>query len=203
MRAAFRAEVKLSTRATALAGGALAIVAFPAWAIFDHLVDPAHAAEFTTLRLVLELPLIGLWLTLFTDLGRRHPEVVMLLMLLLVQGAIAFMTARVSNAYASYSLGMSLAIYASSFLLIWAWQYTAALIALTWAALSVAISTAPAPLEQSELATIGFYLGTASLVAFVGQFHRQMTAWQEFVSRQRARARAEAQPRSGRAARAP
>jgi diguanylate cyclase (GGDEF)-like protein len=185
MRAAFRAEVKVSTRATALAGGALAIVAFPAWAIFDHLVDPAHASQFTTVRLVLEAPLLLLWLTLFTERGRRHPEVVMLLMLAIVQGAIAFMTARVSDAYAAYSLGMSLAIYASSFLLIWAWQYTAALIALTWAALAVAVATAPTPLEQSELATIGFYLGTASLVAFVGQFHRQMTAWQEFVSRER------------------
>jgi diguanylate cyclase (GGDEF)-like protein len=185
LRAAFRAEVRLSTRATALAGGAIAIVAFPLWAIFDHLVDPAHASEFTTLRLVLEAPLIALWLTLFTERGRRHPELVMLLMLGIVQGAIAFMTARVYDAYAPYSLGMSLAIYASSFLLIWAWQYTAALIGLTWAALAVAFATGPAPPEQSQLATIGFYLATASLVAFVGQFHRQMTAWQEFVSRDR------------------
>ena len=33
------------------------------------------------------------------------------------------------------------------------------------------------------LATITFYLGTASLIAFVGQLHRHMTAWQEFRSR--------------------
>lgn len=60
-RAAFDAEVKRSTRATAVAAGLLAIVAFPAWAIFDRLVDPSHSAEFTVIRLALELPLIVLW----------------------------------------------------------------------------------------------------------------------------------------------
>jgi len=182
-RERFRAEVKRHTRATAVAGGLIAIVAFPAWACFDHLVDPAHGAEFTRIRLLLELPLVGLWLSLFTRPGRRNPELVMLVFVGLIQVAIAFMTARVEDAYAPYALGLSLAIYASSFLLIWRWQYTAALIGLTWAALAVAIGTAPQALEASEVATIGFYLGTASLVAFVGQMHRQRTAWQEFSSR--------------------
>ncbi|MEA2332432.1 MAG: hypothetical protein QOK00_1135 [Thermoleophilaceae bacterium] len=183
LRGAFRAEVKGSTRTTAATAGLIAIVAFPAWGVFDHLVDPAHGAEFTTLRLVLEPPLIVLWLTLFTGWGRRHPELVMLMFIALIQGSIAFMTVRVDDAYAPYALGMSLAIYASSYLLIWAWQYTAALIALTWMALAAALVTAPEALDGAALATIGFYLGTASLVAFVGQFHRQVTAWQEFRSR--------------------
>ena len=195
LRAAFRAEVKRATRSTAVAGGLIAIVAFPVWAGFDHLVDPAHGAEFTTIRLLLELPLVLLWLSLFTDPGRRHPEVVMLLFMGLIQVAIAFMTSRVESAYAPYALGLSLAIYASSFLLIWPWQYTAALIGLTWAALAVAIATAPHALDASAIATIGFYLGTASLVAFVGQLHRQMTAWQEFRSRVELEAGAGAQPR--------
>jgi len=166
-----------------VAGGVIAIVAFPVWGGFDHLVDPAHGAEFTTIRLLLELPLIALWLSLFTDSGRRHPELVMLLFMGLIQGAIAFMTSRVEDAYAPYALGISLAIYASAFLLIWPWQYTATLIALTWVALAVAIGTAPHAPDASEIATIAFYLGTASLLAFVGQLHRQMTAWQEFRSR--------------------
>jgi diguanylate cyclase (GGDEF)-like protein len=183
LREAFRAEVKRATRATAVAGGLIAIVAFPLWAGFDHLVDPAHGAEFTRIRLLLELPLVGLWLSLFTGPGRRNPELVMLVFMGLIQVAIAFMTARVEEAYAPYALGLSLAIYASSFLLIWRWQYTAALIGLTWAALAVALVTAPNAVGASEIATIGFYLGTASLVAFVGQLHRQMIAWQEFCSR--------------------
>jgi diguanylate cyclase (GGDEF)-like protein len=107
----------------------------------------------------------------------------MLLFMGMIQFAIGFMTVRVESAYAPYALGMSLAIYASAFLLIWRWQYTAALIGLTWAALGLAIATAPHGLSASAVATIGFYLGTASLLAFVGQLHRQMTAWQEFRSR--------------------
>jgi len=183
LRTAFRAEVKRATRRTALAGGLIAIVAFPAWAGFDHLVDPAHGAEFTTIRLLLELPLVALWLSLFTNIGRRHPEVVMVLILGLAQCAIAFMTSRVAEAHAPYALGLSLAIYASAFLMIWPWAYTAALIGVTWLALAGAIATAPDPLPGSAFATIGFYLGTASMVAFVGQVHREMTAWQEFRSR--------------------
>jgi diguanylate cyclase (GGDEF)-like protein len=183
LRAAFGAEVKRATRSTAVAGGMLAIVAFPMWSAFDYIVDPAHGAEFTLLRLTVELPLVALWLSLFTAWGRRHPELVMLLFMALIQAAIAFMTSRVEDAYAPYALGMSLAIYASCFLLIWPWQYTAALIGLTWASLAAAIATAPNALDASALATIGFYLGTASLVAFVGQLHWQMTAWHEFRGR--------------------
>ena len=183
LRAAFRAEVRHATRTTAVAGGVIAIIAFPSWAIFDHLVDPSHGVEFATLRFALELPLILLWLTLFTRAGRDHPEVVMLLMVAAIQGVIAYMTTHVVDAYAPYALGLSLGIYASSFLLIWPWQYTAALIGLTWTAVLVGIATAPPTLDAAAVATIGFYLVTASLVAFVGQFHRQLTAWQEFRNR--------------------
>src|SRR4051794_11936763 len=173
LRADFRAEVRQATRTTALAGGVIAIIAFPSWAIFDHLVDPSHGVQFATLRFALEVPLILLWLTLFTRVGRRYPEAVMLLMLALVQGVIAYMTTHVVDAYAPYALGMSLGIYASSFLLIWPWQYTAALIGLSWAALLASIATAPPTLDAAAIATIGFYLGTASEVAFVGQLHRR------------------------------
>ena len=60
----------------------------------------------------------------------------MLLSMGVIQVAIAYMIARVDDAYAPYALGMSLAIYTSAFLLIWAWQYTAALIGITWVALA-------------------------------------------------------------------
>ncbi len=183
LRAAFRAEVRRATRTTAIAGGVIAIVAFPLWAIFDHVVDPTHGSEFAQLRFMLELPLVVLWLSLFTGSGRRHPEVVMLLMVGFIQVAIGYMTTHVVDAYASYALGMSIAVYASSFLLIWPWQYTAALIAITWAALLAGIATAPPTLDAAGVATIVFYLGTASLIAFVGQLHRQSTAWHEFRNR--------------------
>jgi diguanylate cyclase (GGDEF)-like protein len=183
LRAAFRSEVRSATRTTAIAGGVIAIIAFPSWAIFDHLVDPSHGVQYANLRFGLELPLISLWLTLFTRVGRRHPEILMLLMLGLIQAVIAYMTTHVVDAYAPYALGLSLGIYASSYLLIWPWQYTAALIGLTWAAVLAGIATAPPTLDAAGIATIGFYLVTASLVSFVGQLHRQLTAWREFRNR--------------------
>jgi diguanylate cyclase (GGDEF)-like protein len=183
LRPAFRAEVKRRTRSTALAGGLIAVVGMPSWAVFDHLVAPDQAGTFTAIRLLLELPLLALWLSLFTRFGKRHPELVMIAILVLIQGAIAYMISRVSSEYAPYTLGMSLAIYASSFLLVVPWPYTAALILLSWASLAVAIATAPTPLDGPALATICFYLGTASVVAFVGQIHREVSAWREFTSR--------------------
>ena len=158
LRAAFRAEVRHATRTTAVAGGVIAIIAFPSWAIFDHLVDPSHGVEFATLRFALELPLILLWLALHAP-GRDHPEVVMLLMLAVIQGVIAYMTTHVVDAYAPYALGLSLGIYASSFLLIWPWQYTAALIGLTWTAVADRGWRRPRrPWMPPPFATIGFYL---------------------------------------------
>lgn len=84
LRSAFRAEVKGSTRATAVTGSLIAIIALPAWAGFDHLVDPENAAEFTRLRLLSEVALVLLWLSLFTERGRRHPELVMLLFMAII-----------------------------------------------------------------------------------------------------------------------
>jgi diguanylate cyclase (GGDEF)-like protein len=183
LRSAFRAEVKRSTQATAVAAGLIAIIAMPAWAGFDHFVDPEHAANFTAVRLALEVPLICLWLSLFTEFGRRRPELIMLLFLTLIQASVAYMLGRVDEAYAPYSLGMSLAIYGSAFLLIWPWQYTAALIGSTWLAVLAGIALAPDPLPASAVATIAYYLGTASLVGFLGQFFRQASAWAEFRNR--------------------
>jgi diguanylate cyclase (GGDEF)-like protein len=183
LRTAFRAEVKRSTQATAVAAGLIAIIGIPAWAGFDLLVDPDHANQFIAVRLAIEVPLIALWLSLFTGLGRRRPELIMLAILLLVEGSIAYMLAVVDEAYAPYSLGISLAIYGSAFLLIWPWRYTATLIALTWAAVAAAVVLAPDPLSGTAVATIAYYLGTASLIGFLGQFFRQTNAWNEFRNR--------------------
>ena len=93
------------------------------------------------------------------------------------------MISRLEAAYAPYTLGLSLAIYGSAFLLIWPWQYTAALIGLTWLAVGVAIAAAPEPLSQGAIATVAYYLVTASLVGFVGQYVRQAIAFKEFSGR--------------------
>jgi diguanylate cyclase (GGDEF)-like protein len=46
-----------------------------------------------------------------------------------------------------------------------------------------ALVFAPDPLPASAVATIAYYLGTASLVGFLGQFFRQASAWAEFRNR--------------------
>ena len=184
LRGAFREEVRRSTHATAVAGGLMAIIAMPAWAGFDHLVDPQHADTFTAIRLGLELPLIALWLSLFTGFGRRHPELIMLIFLTLIEASIAFMLSRVEEAYAPYSLGISLAIYASAFLLIWPWQYTAALVGLTWLAVAIAIVGAadplsrrrpwrPSPTTSARPRSSGSSVSTSA----------QASAWQQFRDR--------------------
>ena len=184
LREAFRAEVKRATRATAVAGGLIAILAFPLWAVFDHLVDPAHGAEFTRIRLLFELPLVGLWLSLFTGPGRRNPEIVMLA----VRGADPGGDRVHDRARGGGVCALRAGLVAGDLR-----QLVPADLALAvhggvdradlgrrWPSRS---ARRREPLDASALATIGFYLGTASLVAFVGQLHRQMTAWQEFCSR--------------------
>jgi diguanylate cyclase (GGDEF)-like protein len=176
----FRAEVKASTRTTGLVAGAVAVVAFPAWIGFDQVLDPAHAGTFATYRLiglvVILASLAGFW----TPWGRRHPELLVLLMITSVQTAIAFMIPRVGDQHAAYALGMSVAIYAAAFLLVWPPRYTAAAVATTWTALVCALVTYPGSVDHAALTSTGFYLGTASAVAFAGQMLRERSARREF-----------------------
>ena len=56
---------------------------------------PDQAGTFTAIRLALVVPLVALWLSLFTRFGKRNPELVMVALLFLIQGAIAYMISRV------------------------------------------------------------------------------------------------------------
>jgi len=179
----FRREVKEKTWTTARYTGLIAVVAFPAWAGFDYLVEPDNAADFALMRLALDVPMILLVAALFSPLGKRYPELLMLGILALVEIGIAVMISRVEEQFAAYALGMSLALYASAFVLVWSWRYTAALIAVCFAALAVAIATAPDPLAGSSIATVAFYVGTASILALVAQLVKGRLAWSEFESR--------------------
>ncbi|MGI8750000.1 MAG: diguanylate cyclase [Thermoleophilaceae bacterium] len=167
----FRAEVKTSTRATGIVGGAVAIVAMPAWIGFDYVVEPEHAGTFALFRLLALVPIATCLGALFTGFGRRRPEVLVLAIVAAVQITIAFMIPRVETQYAAYALGISLAIYATAFLLVWPPRYTAAAIGITWSALGLALLTAPAPFNSTGVATVAFYLATASVIAYFGQAH--------------------------------
>lgn len=179
----FQAEVKSSTRATGAVAGIVAVVGLPAWIGFDHIVEPALAGTFTVFRLVALVPMLACLGALFTPFGRRRPELLVLAILSAVEIAIAFMIPRVETQHAAYALGMSLAIYASAFLLIWPPWYTAASIGITWSALGVAMLTAPGPLDSVGMTTTAFYLATASVVAYFGQAHRERVARREFDAR--------------------
>jgi diguanylate cyclase (GGDEF)-like protein len=183
LRARFREEVKQKTRSTGISAGLIAVIAFPAWAGFDYLIEPANAADFTLVRLAFDIPIALLLVALISPLGKRHPEQLMLGIVALIEVAIAFMISRVDEHFAAYALGMSLAIYASAFLLIWPWRYTLALIGISIASLTAAIATAPEPLAGSSIATLAFYIGTASVLALVAQIHRGRLAWSEFEGR--------------------
>lgn len=179
----FRAEVRAATRATGIAAGFVAVVGLPAWIGFDYAVDASDAGTFTVFRLIALVPMLACLAALFTGIGRRRPELLVLIILAAVEIAIAFMIPRLDGQYAAYALGMSLAIYATAFLLIWPPRYTAAAIGITWAALAVALLTAPAPLDRAGIVTVVFYLVTASAIAYFGQSHRERVARREFDAR--------------------
>ena len=179
-RARFNSEVKRATRQTGLSAGAVATFGFPAWALFDYLVEPDAASDFLWLRLGMTIPLALTWLGLaVTPQGRTHPELFLLAMMALVDLGIALMIPGLESHYAAYALGMSLTIYAGAFLLIWSPRYMAAVIGLNFGLLAIVLLLSD-PIGTDALATIAFYLGTASVLSFLGQYHRQATAWREF-----------------------
>lgn len=180
VKARFERRVKVATRSTGLSGGAIAAIGFPAWGLFDYLVEPSNAGEFFWLRVIFAVPIALLWLGLRSSRkGHTHPELFMLGILSIVDLGIALMIAQVEAHYAAYALGMSLTIYAGAFLLIWAPRYMAAVIGINLGTL-VVVLLATDPVATDAIATILFYVITASVLSFVGQQHRHSTAWREF-----------------------
>ncbi|HYH60501.1 MAG TPA: GGDEF domain-containing protein, partial [Solirubrobacterales bacterium] len=182
-RARFRSEVKRATRTTGISAGAVAAIGYPAWTLFDYLVEPSSAGDMLWLRLGLAVPVLLIWLGLvFAPQGRTHPELFLLALMGVIDLGIALMIAQVETHYASYALGMSLTIYAGAFLLIWSPVYMASVIGLNFGSLALVLLFSD-PVPSDVLATIAFYVGTASLLGFLGQYHRQATAWSEFQAR--------------------
>lgn len=64
VRQAYADQQRRSAQATTLVAGAVALVAFPAWAIFDIAVLPAQADLFIGVRAGFELAIIVGWLAL-------------------------------------------------------------------------------------------------------------------------------------------
>src|SRR5829696_8319171 len=75
-------EMVRSTRETGMLGGALLLVAFPLWSLFDRIHEPGHVAEFFVARVVVELVALAVWVLLHhRRIGPRHAEVLVLVLL--------------------------------------------------------------------------------------------------------------------------
>jgi len=180
VKARFARQVKIATRATGISAGAIAAFAYPAWGLFDLLVEPSNAGSFIWLRIGFVVPIALLWLGLrYAPLGRRRPELFVLGIMCLVDLGIALMIAQVETHYAAYALGMSLTIYAGAFLLIWSPRYMAAVIGLNMGSLAVVLLLSD-PVGTDALATVFFYVTTASVLSFLGQHHRHTMKLREF-----------------------
>jgi diguanylate cyclase (GGDEF)-like protein len=176
----FEGQVKIATRATGISAGAIATLAFPMWALFDYLVEPSSAGDFIWLRIGFAVPIGLLWLGLrFSRQGHTHPELFLLGIMCVVNLGIALMIAQVEAHYAAYALGMSLTIYGSAFLLIWSPRYMAGVIGLSLGGLVLVLLLSD-PVDTDAIATIFFYLVTASVLSLLGQHHRHSMAWRQF-----------------------
>jgi diguanylate cyclase (GGDEF)-like protein len=177
---AYRAEVRRATRGSGLLLGAIGVVALLCWTGFDIVLQPDNAALFFALRVTASAAMLGVCLVLRSPAAERWAEPIVLLLVTLPQIAIAIMVSRLDGDYAAYATGFSLAVYASSFLLVWPWGYTLAQILLTWLALGLALVTAPSHPGAEQIATVAFYLATACVLGLAGQWYRCRMAWEAF-----------------------
>jgi len=183
LRAAYAAQQRLAARTTTLIAGVVALIAFPIWAIFDAIVVPEEADAFLEVRLGFEAAIALAWLALLWGrIGGRWPEQTAFALITLPELAIGWMIPRTGDRMEPYLLGLSLAIYASAFLIVWRWHLTALLVAFTIASTAAFAVTADPGLEDHQVATIAFYLTTAGTLAIVAQVYRHRTGWQRFVA---------------------
>jgi diguanylate cyclase (GGDEF)-like protein len=183
-RTAYGEELSQRARLSALVIAAVAALVFPAWNGFDWLLEPQHARTFLMLRLLAEIPmLICLWLLWARPIGRRRPELLGFLILAEVQIAIAWMVVQATHSRDSYLLGFSLALFGSGCILSGRARWTAGVVAVSWAALGVALLTTSDPYPAKALATAGFYLATASIVGVVSHLHRDRLTDRELAAR--------------------
>ena len=174
-----------STRETGILGGALLLVAFPLWSVFDRIHEPQHADAFFAVRVVVELVALVFWVLLcHPRIGSRHAEGLTLVLLCLPEVALAWMVAQVDSSLEPYLLGLTLPVFGSAFLLVWRWPLTAAMIGVSGVAVTIAfVFFAPDPVPATDVVTTAYYLSTASVIAILGQGYRHRLAWREFQTR--------------------
>src|SRR5665811_1690564 len=76
VRERFARERKEATRRSIAPAGAVAVVAMPAWTLFDYHFHNETTVEFIAIRLVATVVIAGFLTMLDTGFGRRRPEVI-------------------------------------------------------------------------------------------------------------------------------
>ena len=183
MAADYRAQQRRDARDTTLVAGLVALVALPAWAVFDMVELPDQAPMFVAVRVLGELAILLTWIALrWRRFGERWPEQLSLVIVLIPQLAIAWMIPRAGNQLEAYLLGLSLAIYATAFLIVWRWRLTAVLVVVTGVAIAVSSIGATPGLDLAQVTTTTFYLLTASALAIAAQVYRERKGWQQHMT---------------------
>lgn len=184
VRAAHAAEMRASTRTTGLAAGVLIMIALPLWNVYDRLVVPEVADRFLVLRLAVLVPILVGWLLLLKrPFGDLHAEALVVVIALLPQAVIAWILPSVDQALEGYLLGFSLVVYGCAFLLVGRLWITVVLVAFSWVATMVSFGLQTERVGDVEMATIVFYLGTASILAAVGRYYRMQLERNEVAAR--------------------
>jgi diguanylate cyclase (GGDEF)-like protein len=180
-----RAALLTRARDSSLLVGVVAAVLMPAWSLVDRVVEPGQASLFLAVRLLGDLPILLLLAVLWRlPLGRRRPEWLAFVILVIVQAEIAWMIPRTGmDLY--YVMGFTVAVYGSGCVLVARPRWTGAVIATTWLALPLAVLIEGGSVRVEDLVGAAGYLGTASVVALLAHVRRHATTVQELVTRLR------------------
>ncbi len=92
------------------------------------------------------------------------------------------MVPRTGDQLEAYVLGLSLAVYATGFLLVWRWWMTVALGAATTVAIAAFSVGANPGIDGQQVTLIVFYMGTAFAMAIAAQVYRERTRYRQHVT---------------------
>lgn len=182
--ASFRAEWRAGTRDTTLIAGLFALIGSPLWIIFDAILVPDRATEFIVVRMIMEVAVAACLGALYwRRFGDRWPEQLSLAAFALLELGVCWMIPRTGDHLGAYLLGLSLAIYGTSFLVIWRWQMALVLLGIIGAGIALFSIGADPGLNGSQIATCAFYLVTAGALSLTALVYRERKLWEQYVTK--------------------
>lgn len=179
----FQRELRVRTRKTGSVLGLLCATVMVGWTAFDRVLVPEHAAEFFSVRIAAGALVVVAWFVLVKSAPSWRTDAAALGLLVPVQLGVAWMLPRAQGAFEAYTLGFSLAIYATAVFVAWHWRYSLVIGAVSVGALVVAVVTAEEPLAPAKLAVAGWYVGTAIIIGVGGHYLRHRSDVAEFTAR--------------------